>query len=171
MKLLNLVPIAKSSLIATKSRACRGGWLKPTFIAALKWQWASSNCKTHSEQLNKQLDDFNWSIHCDLYSLSSMLKQHVGLEGRDFYSRVVFTDRPQDSHYKYWHIIGSSCATGKDKLLSFRLYESPTNPNKMAIVFETVNGLFGKAAWDFDKLEIFSEEMFSELTRAPDFLG
>ncbi|MDW2323208.1 hypothetical protein R7127_23360 [Vibrio sp. 1159] len=166
--MLNLVPIAKCSLVNTKHRVCRGGWLKPTFIAALKWQWTSSNCKTHSEQLNQQLDNFNWSVHCDLYSLSSMLKQHVGLEGRDFYSRIVFTEKPHDNHYKYWKVIGKSCATGRDELLSFRLYESPTNPEKMAVVFETVTGLFGKAVWDFDKLEIFSEEIFSELTWAPD---
>lgn len=160
--MLNLVPVAKNSLVATGNRVCRSGWLKPTFIAALKWQWSSSSCKAHNERMNSQLDSFNWDLHCDLSSLASMLLQQTGLLGGDFFARVVFTDAAHDNHYKYWNVIGSSAGADGNKILSYRLYESPTNPNKMAIVFETTTGMYGKAYWDFDKLEIFSEEMFSE---------
>lgn len=161
--MLNLVPILKRSLVVTGNRLCaRNSWLKPTFIAALRWQWTTTSCDEHNERMIEQLDRFNRDIHYDLSSLASMLKKHTGLRGGDFFPRVVFTDVAHDNRYSHWNEVGRSWSAEGVKLLSFRLYESPINQNKMAIVFETASGVFGKAYWDFEQLELISEEQFSE---------
>lgn len=157
--MLNLQPVMKGSLVATGNRTCRKGWLKPTLVDSFNSLWANSSCSQHNRQMSDQIDKFNWELHCELSSVASMLKSRTGLLAGDFFARIVYTDTPHDRHYKLWNVLEDSSGAAGHNVLSVRLYQSPTNPAKMAVVFETTLGLVGKAYWDFDQLEVFSEEL------------
>ncbi|HFI9381186.1 TPA: hypothetical protein ACGSTL_001341 [Vibrio parahaemolyticus] len=149
----------KSSLVATGNRTCLKGWLKPALVDSFNSLWASSTCSQHNRKIADQIDSFNWELHCELSSVASMLKTRTGLLAGDFFARIVYTEMPHDSHYRYWNVLENSTGAAGHNVLSVRLYQSPTNPTKMAVVFETTLGLVGKASWDFDQLEVFSEEL------------
>lgn len=162
--MLNLVPVMKSSLVATGNRTCQRGWVKPFFVASLIWQWATTPNEEHNKRMQSQIDTFSWDLHCDLTALNSLVSVVTGYNlGNNLYSRIVFTATLRDKRYQYWNLISSSKGRGDCNVLNHRLYENPNDPDKFALVFETSSGLFGVAKWDMAQLEIFSEEDFSDV--------
>ncbi|MDH1472583.1 hypothetical protein [Shewanella sp. GD03713] len=157
--MLNLHSVMKRSLVATGNRTCHKGWLKPTLVNTFYSLFADSSCSNHNRTMANQIDSFNWELHSELSSVASLLKSRTGLLAGDFFARVVFTATPHDSHYSYWSVLENSSGAAGYKVLSVRLYQNPRSMSKMAVVFETTLGLIGKAFWDFELLEVFSEEL------------
>ena len=160
--MLNVVPVFQNSLLNTASKVCQRGWLKEQFVTSFKSLWLNSSCDKHEQDMNDQIDKFNYALHVDLTSVASMLQIETGLLVGYFFSRVQFTRQLKDSHYQSWTLVGESAGREGHSVVSFRLYECPYNPEKLAVVFETTVGLFGYAEWDYDLLEVWSEEQQSE---------
>ena len=160
--MLNVVPVFQNSLVNTASKVCQRGWLKEQFVDSFKSLWLTSSCAQHEQSLNDQIDKFNYDLHVDLSSIASMLQIEAGLLGGYFFSRVQFTRKLKDSLYKSWTLICQSAGNEGHSVVAFRLYECPYNPEKLAVVFETTVGLVGFAEWNYDLLEVWSEEQQSE---------
>lgn len=160
--MLNVVPVFQNSLVNTASKVCQRGWLKEQFVDSFKSLWLTSSCSQHESKLNTQIDNFNYALHVDLTSIASMLQKETGLLGGYFFSRIQFTRKLKDSHYQSWTLISQSAGKEGHSVVAYRLYECSYNPEKLAVVFETTVGLIGFAEWNFDLLEIWSEEQQSE---------
>ena len=105
----SLVPVMKSSLVATGNRTCRRGWLKDSFLFSLLWQMADTPNEDHNEKMRTQIEGFSFDMHCNLRSLHDIVDIVTGYKlGNHFYSRVVFTDKAMDKRYRFWNCISSS---------------------------------------------------------------
>lgn len=162
--MLNVIPILRNSLENTESKVCYRGWVKEQFIDSFKSLWATSSCKQHEQDMNVQIDKFNYELHVDLASIASMLQSEVGLIGSYFFNRVKFAQKDNHLLYHSWTLIGQSYSPVDCSIVDYQLYECPYNPEIMAVVFKTTVGLIGFAEWNYDYLEIWSEELHSEKT-------
>lgn len=157
--MINITPIIKSSLTATATRLFRKGWLKQSFTDAFLALWTNNQSLKQNELIAKQFDDFNWDLHCELSSIASMLKLRTGLLAGDFFARIVFTKTLTTVDPYKWDLLEQVSCLDEYIGMTVKLYQSQIAPEKMTVVFITGAGVSGKAYWDFEKLEVFSEEL------------